>query len=188
MLESVREYLMDSPVIAAVKDDAGLEKALQTDCQVIFLLYGTILNIDHLVQRVHDAKRICMVHIDLIEGLSNREIAVDGLVRLGNPDGIISTKASHIRRAQQLGLVAVQRAFILDSMSMRSLLAQIDSNHPDFIEILPGILPTIIAELTSKTETPLIAGGLIRTKQDVIQALHAGAFAVSTTTQEIWEM
>lgn len=187
-MKSARELLLDSPVIAAVKDDAGLEKAITSDCQVIFLLYGTILNIDKLVRKIQDAEKMCVVHLDLVEGLSNREIAVDGLVRLCHPDGIISTRASHIRRAQQLGLLAIQRAFLLDSMSMRSLLAQVETNRPDFIEVLPGIMPSIITEITKKTSVPLIAGGLIRSKQDVIQALHAGVIAVSTTTQEVWEM
>lgn len=187
-MTNAREVLLDSPVIAAVKDDAGMEKALASDCQVIFLLYGTIVNIDSLVQKVQKAGKICFVHIDLVDGLSNRDIAVDGLVRLCHPDGLISTRASHIRRAQQLGLLAIQRAFLLDSMSMRSLLAQVESNKPDFIEVLPGILPTVISEITSKTSVPLIAGGLIRNKQDVIQALHAGVIAVSTTAQDVWEM
>ena len=44
-MKPVNLGLMDAPVIAAVKDDAGLRRALESDCQVIFLLYGTILMI-----------------------------------------------------------------------------------------------------------------------------------------------
>ena len=87
-----------------------------------------------------------------------------------------------------MGLLAIQRAFLLDSMSMRSLLAQVETNKPDFIEILPGIIPNVIQEIVRKTSVPVIAGGLIRSKQDVMQALNAGVIAVSTTTQEVWEM
>ena len=187
-MKSAKELLAGSPVIAAVKDDAGLRKALDSDCQVIFLLYGTILNIGDLVQQVRARDKICIVHADLVEGLSNRDIAIDGLVKLSQPDGIISTRASLIRRAQTLGLLTIQRAFMLDSMSMRSLLAQVETNRPDFIEILPGLIPNIIREIISKTSIPIIAGGLIRSKQDVMQALNAGVIAVSTTTQEVWEM
>lgn len=183
-----KELLMDSPIIAAVKEDAELKKALDSDCQVIFLLYGSILNIDALVEQVHSRGKICFVHIDLIEGLSNREIAVDGLIKLSNPDGIISTKAPQIRRAQELGILAIQRVFLLDSMSLHSLLGQLETNQPDFIEVLPGIIPTVIQEITEKTTTPLIAGGLIRSKQEVIQALQAGVVAVSTSCQAVWEM
>jgi glycerol uptake operon antiterminator len=46
----------------------------------------------------------------------------------------------------------------------------------------------VIQEITEKTTTPLIAGGLIRSKQDVYQALQAGALAVSTSCQAVWNM
>ena len=61
-----KEALLDAPIIAAVKSDAELKKALESDCQVIFLLYGTLVNIDLLVQRIHDRDKICFVHIDLV--------------------------------------------------------------------------------------------------------------------------
>lgn len=187
-MKTAKELMTESPVIAAVKDDEGLKKAIESDCQVIFLLYGNIMTIGDLVQQVHDAEKICVVHADLVEGLSNRDIAVDGLVKLSHPDGIISTRAGQIRRAQQLGLVTIQRGFLIDSMSMRSLLAQAEANRPDFIEILPGIIPTIIQEIVAKTSIPVIAGGLIRNKQDVMQALRAGVTAVSTTSPDVWDM
>jgi len=187
-LKPVNLGLMDAPVIAAVKDDAGLRRALESDCQVIFLLYGTILNVDELVQRIHQKDKYCFVHIDLVEGLSNREIAVDALVRLCRPDGIISTRAPLIRRAQQLGLTTVLRAFLLDSMSLKSLLSQLEWDRPDFVEILPGIIPGVIREISQQTTIPLIAGGLIRSKQDVIQALRAGVVAVSTSCEDVWNM
>lgn len=183
-----KDLLADSPIIAAVKDDAGLEKALASDCQVVFLLYGTLLNIGELVRRVHDRDKVCFAHIDLVEGLSNREIAVDCIAKIGRPDGIISTRASFIRRAQQLGLTAVQRVFLLDSMSLQNIISQRDILRPDYIEVLPGVIPSVIREITETTAIPLIAGGLIRSKQDVYQALQAGAVAVSTSCQAVWNM
>ena len=162
-----KEIMLDCPIIAAVKEDHDLEQALASECQVIFLLYGNIL---------------------IIEGLSSREIAVDGLVKLCRPDGIISTRASQIRRARQLGLLTVQRAFILDSMSIESLGSQLEIGRPDFVEILPGIMPRVIREITDKIQVPLIAGGLIKYKNEVLEAIKAGAVAVSTTCRDVWGM
>ena len=113
---------------------------------------------------------------------------VDGLVRLCRPDGIISTRLPLVRRAQQLGLATVLRAFLIDSMSLTTLLQQLERERPDFVEILPGIIPGGIRETTEKTTIPLIAGGLIRSKQDVFQALQAGVIAVSTSCADVWEM
>lgn len=187
-MKITKEMLMDAPIIAAVKGDADLIRALESDCQVIFLLYGSVVNVDALVQRIHDKNKVCIVHIDLVEGLSSREVAVDGLVKLCHPDGIISTKASMIRRAQQLGLLAIQRYFLLDSLSLQNMLDQIDLHRPDFIEVLPGVIPSVIREITASTEIPIIAGGLIRSKQDVIQALQADAVAVSTSCAPVWQL
>ena len=113
---------------------------------------------------------------------------MDCIARMSRPDGIISTRAPFIRRAQQLGLLAIQRVFLLDSMSLQNILAQMDTLRPDYIEVLPGVIPSVIQEITEKTTTPLIAGGLIRSKQDVYQALQAGALAVSTSCQAVWNM
>ena len=187
-MKITKELLLDSPIIAAVKEDAELIRALESDCQVVFLLYGNIVNIDALVQRVRDKGKICIVHIDLVDGLSGREIAVDGLVKLCRPDGIISTKPFMIRRARQLGLLTIQRVFLLDSISLKNILSQMDLQNPDFIEVLPGVIPSALKEITAAAEIPVIAGGMIRTKQEVIQALAAGAAAVSTSCQSVWKL
>ena len=104
------------------------------------------------------------------------------------PDGIISTHPNLIRHAHTLGLLTIQRAFVLDSLSLDTLFSQQSLCQPDFIEVLPGIMPPIITEISQKTQTPLIAGGLIRTKQDVLSAMNAGAAAVSTSARSVWKL
>ena len=107
-------------MIAAVKTDEALTAALASPCSAVFLLASTLLTVDGLVHRIHDAGKLAVVHIDLVDGLSSREIAVDSLNALCHPDGIISTRPTLIRRARHRGLLTVQRAFILDSLSPRS--------------------------------------------------------------------
>lgn len=187
-LEEKRGRLLDCPVIAAVKDEAGLEQALRSECEVVFLLFGTIVSVSSLVEQVRRSGKLAIVHIDLVEGLASREVAVDALQALCAPDGIISTRPALIRRARHLGLLTVQRAFILDSLSLDNLPAQLNVGKPDFIEILPGIMPRVIGELAQKTRTPIIAGGLVKYKDDVMAAIRAGAAAVSTSSPSVWEM
>ncbi|HJB68848.1 MAG TPA: glycerol-3-phosphate responsive antiterminator [Candidatus Fournierella excrementigallinarum] len=186
--QSKKHRMLDCPVIAAVKDETGLAAALKSECEVIFLLFGSVVNIPDLVERVRGAGKLAIVHIDLLDGLSQREVAVDGLVRMCAPDGIISTRPALVRRARHLGLVTVQRAFILDSLALSNLPDQLSVGKPDFIEILPGIMPRVIAEITQTTATPVIAGGLIKYKDEVMAAMRAGAAAVSTTCPAVWEM
>lgn len=187
-MHQIKEQLMENPVIAAVKEEQALEVALKSECEAVFLLSSTVMNVEERVTRIKEAGKVAVVHMDLVEGLSNREIAVDALTQLCHPHGIISTRPAQVRRARHLGLVTVQRAFILDSMSITSLQGQISVGKPDFIEILPGIMPRIITEITQQTQIPVIAGGLIKYKDEVLDAIKAGAVAVSTTCQAVWEM
>lgn len=187
-IQRKKQRMLDCPVIAAVKDEAGLAAALKSECEVVFLLFGSVVNVADLVARVREAGKLAIVHIDLLDGLSQREVAVDGLTRMCAPDGIISTRPALVRRARHLGLLTVQRAFILDSLALSNLPAQLSVGKPDFIEILPGIMPRVITEITQSTATPVIAGGLIKYKDEVIAAMRAGAAAVSTTCPAVWEM
>lgn len=185
-MHPLAETLLDEPVIAAVKTDESLTAALASPCSAVFLLASTLLTVDGLVHRIHDAGKLAVVHIDLVDGLSSREIAVDSLNALCHPDGIISTRPTLIRRARHRGLLTVQRAFILDSLSLTSLSGQLEQGKPDFVEILPGIMPRVIAEISARTQVPVIAGGLLRDKADVMAAMRAGAAAVSTSAPSLW--
>ena len=150
-MHPLAETLLNEPVIAAVKTDEALTAALASPCSAVFLLASTLLTVDGLVHRIHDAGKLAVVHIDLVDGLSSREIAVDSLNALCHPDGIISTRPTLIRRARHRGLLTVQRAFILDSLSLTSLSGQLEQGKPDFVEILPGIMPRVIAEISART-------------------------------------
>ena len=187
-MHPLAEILLDEPVIAAVKTDEALTAALASPCSAVFLLASTLLTVDGLVHRIHDAGKLAVVHIDLVDGLSSREIAVDSLNALCHPDGIISTRPTLIRRARHRGLLTVQRAFILDSLSLTSLSGQLEQGKPDFVEILPGIMPRVIAEISARTQVPVIAGGLLRDKADVMAAMRSGAAAVSTSAPSLWDI
>ena len=46
----------------------------------------------------------------------------------------------------------------------------------------------IIKEIKNSIKIPVIAGGLIKDKSDVISALEAGAYGVSSTSKDVWNM
>lgn len=184
--EQFQAALADAPVIAAVKDEEGLARALGSECRVIFLLYGTLLSVREQVLRIHEAGKLAIIHSDLIEGLSGKEVAADYLAAETLADGVISTRPGIIRRARELGLVSIQRFFLLDSMSFENVLRM--GSHADAVDVLPGAIPRVIARLTERLRQPIISSGLLFDKQDVIAALSAGALAVSTTDPELWTL
>ena len=179
--------LQANPIIAAIRDDAGLEGALKADVQIVFVLYGDVCRIPGIVDRIKDAGKTAIVHVDLITGLSGKEICVDFLRNSTRADGIISTRVNMIQRAKELQMLTIFRAFVIDSMALDSLLS-VKNLRPDAIDILPGLMPGIIRKVRALTGLPVLAGGLITEKQEVLQALDAGALAISSTAPAVWQM
>lgn len=190
--ETILEQFEDYPVIAAVKDEDGLKKCLESgaEIQIVFVLYGDLCNIGDIVDCLKEGGKTVIVHLDLISGLGNREIVVDYIKNTTKADGIISTKSTLIKRAKELNFFAVMRFFMLDSMVYENVRKQIENVKPDMIEIIPGAMPKVISRLCEFIEgkVPVIAGGMIMDKEDTMKALDAGATAISTTRQNVWFM
>ena len=182
------DILVDSPIIAAVKDESGLSESLKTECQVIFILFGNVCNIGEIVRKVKEGKKTAIVHMDLVTGLSSKEISVDFIKKATQADAIIRTKPMMVKRAKELGLLTIQRFFIIDSIALENSKRQIEVYHPDCVEIMPGIMPKILKDIRSFVSVPVIAGGLLTEKKDVMSALSAGAEAISTTNRNLWKM
>ena len=167
----------NNPIIAAVKNMKDIEVSCTIEeIQVIFILFGDVCSIDRIVKGVKDAGKVAMVHVDLISGLSPKEVSVEYLKEHTEADGIISTKPSLIKKAKELGMYTILRYFLLDSMAFENIRQQQHIVRPDFIEVLPGVMPRVIKRICSSIKTPIIA------------ALSAGAIAVSSTNHQVWKM
>ncbi len=185
--QRIKETIEDTPVIMAVKDWEGVRRCLEQESKVVFILFGDICSIGEIVKEVKDAGKIAIVHMDLLGGLGNKEISVDFIQKTTEADGIISTRPALIRRGNELGLFTILRFFVLDSMALENVMKQ-EGSHADMIEILPGIMPKVTRRITQALSIPVICGGLISDKEDIIGALRAGAVAVSTTDMGTWGM
>lgn len=172
-----------TPVIAAT-DRSGWQSAVLSDAEVLFHLGADIITVGDDIKAAKRNGKFVFIHIDLADGIGKDKTGIEWLKKLG-ADGVISTRTQLIRAAHDSGLLAVQRFFILDSKGMHSISETIENTRPDLIEIMPGVIPKAL-KLFSRQEIPVIAGGLIETKQEVTAALSAGAVAVSTGRKELW--
>ena len=68
--------LEDNPVIAAVKNEEQLRKALESNVDIIFVLWGDLLNIKSVSEVIHSHNKKGILHIDLVEGLNNKEVVL----------------------------------------------------------------------------------------------------------------
>lgn len=172
---SFQEQLEDCPVIAAARDREGLARCCQSESGIVFILFGDVCTISEIVDHVKSAGKLAFVHMDLVNGLSSREISVDYIRKETNADGIISTKQPQIRRGKELGLYTVHRFFVIDSAAYENVEKCTKAIRPDCVELMPGVMPKVIRQMAETLSVPVIAGGLISDKEDIIAALDAGA-------------
>ncbi|MDR2631212.1 MAG: glycerol-3-phosphate responsive antiterminator [Spirochaetaceae bacterium] len=184
-LDFFHEVLHSTPVILAVKSMDGLEKSITGSNRIIFVLFGDILSIPDIVSKIKDAGKIVLVHVDLIDGLTSRDIVVDFIAENTRADGILSTKTNLLKHAKSRGLLTVQRFFVLDSLSLVNIEKQFPLDYADAVEILPGVIPKVIRRIVKLIDKPVIAGGLVLDKEEVREALEAGAVSVSSSNMDL---
>lgn len=182
------ELLIENPVIAALKKNEELNSLLSSTAQIVFVLYGNILTIPEVCKKLKEAGKIVFIHIDLMEGLKADASGIEFIKKYADPEGIISTKVSVIKLARQYGLQTILRIFLIDSLSLKTGIKNINETNPNAVELMPGVATKVIQAMKNETAVPIIAGGLIQNKRDVMEALSAGAVAISTTSKQLWEM
>lgn len=178
--------MVDSQVIATVKRESDIEKAIQSKSNIVFLLTGNLLNMEDYIEKLKIGNKKVFLHLDFIDGLGYRKSAIEYIAKKWKPDGIITTKVNVIKYAKDEGLLTIQRLFLIDKSAIDNGIKMIENCKPDAVEILPGLMPPIIDNLTKKIKQPIIVGGLFSTKEEIIAALEAGALAISASSPELW--
>ena len=107
-------------------------------------------------------------------------------IKYTKADGIITTKPALIKRAKELGLYTILRLFVIDSMAYSNIEHQLRTAKPDLIEVLPALMPKVLAKVCKLSTVPVIAGGLVSDKEDVMALLQAGVVSISSTNEKIW--
>ena len=184
----IEDVLLLHPVISSIKDEDGLRAVLQAPSPVVFVLFGSVMSIHAIVATLKKAGKTVFVDVDLLDGFSAKPITVDFVKAHTAADGILSSKAVMIKAAKAAGLFAIHRLFLIDSFSYNNAGKQISLSEPDAIMILPGCMPRVIRWLRAETDLPLVAGGLVCDKEDVVAALGAGAVAIASSNRDVWLM
>lgn len=187
-MSAIYRMLAENPVIAAVKDRDDLNEAFQSQAEGIFLLKGNICELEEILQKSRSAGKKLFVHIDLLEGIGKDYYALKYLKEKFEPDGIITTKTNLVKYSKEINLPVIQRLFMLDSLSLETGRKSIKAMEPDAVEIMPGLVFSIIRRISEIYKKPVIAGGLINDKADAFRCLDAGAMGISTSCKNLWSM
>ncbi|WP_276356658.1 glycerol-3-phosphate responsive antiterminator [Cohnella caldifontis] len=178
----------EQKIIPAIRQLKDLEAAFRTDHEYVVLMNVHVAMARSIVSQAEKNGKKILLHADLIDGLKSDEYGAEFLAQEVRPAGIISTRNNVLLTAKKKGLITIQRFFLLDSTALENSFVQIEKTKPDFVELLPGIMPVIIKQFAEAAAVPVIAGGLIRTEDDVRSALEAGAVAVTTSRRPLWNV
>ncbi|MBR1560796.1 MAG: glycerol-3-phosphate responsive antiterminator [Clostridia bacterium] len=176
------------PVIASVRDPEENRRAIESPVAAIFLISTSIFELEAMVSAGREAGKAVFLHIDLAEGLGRDDAAVRWCVEKLGVDGVISTRPSLLKAASELGVLTIQRLFLVDSASFANGKRLLRNTPPDFAEVLPAIAPKSIRRMCEALDKPVIAGGLISEAREIALAMQAGARAVSTGEASLWNM
>jgi glycerol uptake operon antiterminator len=187
-LNDLSEKLRSNPVIAAIKGNEFLSGAMASPCKVLFLLKGDICTVERIVKQARNAGKSIYLHLDLIDGFGKDKYALQYIKERVIPNGIITTRASLIKIAKELNITVIQRIFLIDNLSFETGVQSLRQIKPDAVEILPGIMPSITQKMCQLIAIPVITGGLINEKKDIINSLKAGAVGVSTSSAKMWTL
>lgn len=178
--------MVESQIIASVQNEKDLQRSLISNANIVFLLTGNLMTIADYIKQLKEAGKYVFIHLDFIDGISNSKNALSYVAEFWKPTGIITTKSHIVKMSNEVGLMTIQRIFLLDRSAIQKGIEMVKSCRPDAVEIMPGIMPKIIDELSSELDYPIIAGGLITQISEVHDALQAGALAVSSGDPEMW--
>jgi glycerol uptake operon antiterminator len=179
--------LQANPVVPAVRGpDSALEEALAGEHPAIFVLGGDLFKVLGRIGSESRRPRI-YVNVDLVGGIAADASGLRFLSR--HVEGIISTHRHVIELAKTSGLITIQRLFAIDSGAVERGLKLIRRAEPQFVEILPALAYCEIADRYSEVlDLPVLAGGLLKSPEDISTILKAGAVGVSTSHQGLWNV
>ncbi|SHF43978.1 glycerol uptake operon antiterminator [Seinonella peptonophila] len=174
-------------VLPATGNLKHFERLLDSNFVYLVLLESHLARLRSLIQLANRHQKKVLLHVDLIQGLRSDEYAVDYLSQEVRPAGLISTRTPVVKRARKKSLLGIQRLFLLDTHALHTSLRLLEQFQPDYIEVLPGILPHMIKQIAEHTNVPILAGGFIQSTKEVEAAISAGAVATTTSHEPLWK-
>lgn len=180
--------MLACPVIAALRRPTDTEAAIAGRPDSVFLMFGGVKGCGDTVSRLKDAGKSVYIHIDLIKGLSSDKEAVEFLADKARPAGIVTTKGHLIKEIRKAGMKAVHQLFMIDTQAFGTAIKSVRDSSPDIVEIMPALMPRVMREWKAEVDLPLVAAGLVRSRDEIALLLEAGCDAVAVGDPRLWAL
>lgn len=184
--DKIIETICRERVIAAIADLQNVVVAMESEVQTVFLLHADIGELERAVHVLRAHGKNVFIHFDMVEGLASTPAGLELLATLFPFDGVITTKGSIIQKGKRLGLVTIQRVFMIDSRSISTALGAVEKFKPDAIELMPGLLPKVVQSIHDHVDPLIITGGMLSTPEEVEMMLATPAVAISASATALW--
>lgn len=179
--------MIEQKILPVLSDWKMFEKFMKMPQEWCVLMGFHINFMEELILRLHERGKKGIVHMDLLKGIQNDEFGTQFVCQKLHADGIISTRPKVIQTAKQNHCVTILRVFMIDSRSILRDGTLANTIHPDYVEILPAVIPDAVALLHAYCDTPVIGGGLIRDIIDIENCMKQGMVAITTSNLSFCE-
>lgn len=173
-------------VLPAISAFPLLKRFLKSSMEYCILVEFQLAEIHYIIEELKAHNKKVIIHIELIKGISPDEYGAIHLIQNLHVDGIISTKPQVIALAKKRNVIAIQRIFLKDSISLQRSLQVIEKADPDFLEILPAMSGEIITQIQEKVRCKIFCGGLISTQKQIEDCIQSGAIGITVSNPDLW--
>jgi glycerol uptake operon antiterminator len=175
------------PCCPATTTGEQFQRALESPAEVVLILRANGLELAPVIHQAHRAGKLIAVHLDLVSGLRADRASVEWLSEAG-VDAIVSARGHLMAAIKHQRLTAIQRLLLVRRTQLATGIASIRRSEPDIIEVLPGVVLPQVLHLLPDLGQPLLAGGFVRTVDDVRSLLACGVAAVTSSKEELWSL
>lgn len=180
--------MIEQRILPVISEWKSFEKFLKSDMKWCVLMDFHINFMEDLFLQLHAHHKKGIVHMDLVKGIQNDAFGAQYMCQKVHVDGIISTKPKTIEAAKTNHVISILRVFLIDSRSLKRSAMMAETLQPDFMEVLPGVIPHTVELVRAYSAIPLIGGGLIKSEDDVKRCFSQGMSAITTSSWELCEM
>ncbi|WLV80649.1 glycerol-3-phosphate responsive antiterminator [Lacticaseibacillus styriensis] len=178
-----------SMVIPSLINGRDLNYALRVPSKVILLSGVSIGNLREFVHAIHENQKQAVAHIDILGGFKSDDIGMHLLKNLYKLDGILSANVRALSQGKHWGMTTIYRLPLIDSLSLAKAHDFLkNSDSYDAVQVLPAV--GAIAEVKRikqmVTHKPLIASGLLETRNQVKLAFSSGYQLIATSQKDLW--
>jgi glycerol uptake operon antiterminator len=184
---NIREILNNSPLIAAA-EHKNLNNAVESKVSAVLLMDAKLNEMMEQDFQICNNKKPIFLHTDLLKGLANDKEAINFIAKYIKPAGIVSTKGNILKIAKKKGLLTIQRIFLIDSKSLKNAIESVKENEPDVVEVMPALAHSIVRFIKNEIDKPIVLGGLINNKDQIMEGLKAGADGISFSKSDLWNI